>query len=187
MKRGVVAAVAVLKIFVVSAWLLSSWWPVNTVYATPSGAAETGETAKEATATKEVLVPEGEKGLLAAINRRQNELDAREKDVRLREERLGLMKKDIDDKIAELNRVRKDIAAFAERIDAANNERVKKLVKIYEAMNPEEAAPRIEKLETETAVQILTVMTEKKAAKILEFMNVERSAALSQSLKLKRN
>lgn len=184
MKKGAVAAVAVVKILLLSAWLLSGWWPVNSVYAVAPAAPEN---AKEAHAVSQALVPEDEKGLLAAINRRQNELDARENEVKLREERLGLIKKDIDDKITELNKVRKEIEAFVERIDAANNERVKKLVKIYEAMNPEEAAPRIEKLDSETAVQILTVMTEKKAARILEFMNVERSAALSQSLKLKRN
>lgn len=158
-------------------------------YISPSSALASGESKPEHSAAVKGggVNLEDEKGLLAAISRRQKELDDRDEELKAREERLEIVKKDIDARIRELEKVRSEIEAFAGKIDAADNDSVKRLAKIYETMNPEEAAPRLEKIDTKLAVQILSTMKEKNAARILEFVKVERSVALSQLLKLKKD
>lgn len=183
-KYRILAAVAAVKILILFVWMSGVWGYFNTGLAS---AAVASEGAQETAADKHSPKVEDEKGLLAAINRRQKELDAREEDIKVKEERLQAVRKDIEAKIEELKKVRVEIEAFAGKIDAADSDRVKRLVKIYESMNPEEAAPRIEKLETNTAVTILSGMSEKKAAKIFELMKVEKSVALSQALKIKKD
>lgn len=128
---------------------------------------------------------EKERGILAAVNRKEKELEAREEELRVREERLIELKKDIEARITELNKLHKDMEGFVKKIDEVNDSRVKRLVKIYESMNPEEAATRFEKLSEGMAVMILSSMNEKKAAKILGLVDVDRSVKLSQLLKIK--
>lgn len=128
---------------------------------------------------------EVEKGLLAAVNRKERELVAREEELVRKEERLNAVKADIEQRITELKKVHEDIAQLVKKIDEINDERVKRIVKIYESMNPEDAASRIEKLDDDMAVMILASMSERKAAKVLSFVNVTKSAKLSQSLRVK--
>lgn len=128
---------------------------------------------------------DAEKGILAALNRKEKELQAREQDLVRNEERLNIVKADIEQRITELKREHGEIAALVKKIDEINDQRIKKIVKIYESMSPEEAASRIEKLDEEMAVMILASMSERKAAKVLSFIDVSKSAKLSQSLRVK--
>lgn len=128
---------------------------------------------------------DAEKGLLAALNRKERELAAREEEVVRKEERLNIIKADIEQRISELKKVQENISQLVKKIDEINDERIKRIVKIYESMNPEEAASRIEKLDEEMAVMILASMSERRAAKVLSFVNVAKSAKLSQSLRVK--
>ena len=167
--------------------LLTVLFAAGTLCLSPAALNASDESTPSKSEAVNAMVLEDGKGLLASIQRRQKELDDREEDLKAREERLQAVKKDIDAKIKELEKVRSEIEAFAGKIDDADNDRVKRLVKIYESMTPEEAAPRFEKLDTRLAVLILSSMKPKNAAKILEFVKVERSVKLSQLLKLKRD
>lgn len=168
--------------------LLASLLASGAVTVPHGGALASGETPTPhvAEGKEGSMTLEDGKGLLASIQRRQKELDEREEELKAREERLTIIKRDIDSRITELEKVRSEIEAYAGKIDDADNDRIRRLVKIYESMNPEEAALRLEKLDTKLAVLILSAMREKNAAKILEFVKVEKSVKLSQELKLKR-
>ncbi len=126
------------------------------------------------------------KEMLASIERRQKELDEREDSLKTREERLLAIKKDVEDRIKELSAVHEQIATFVKKIDETSDARVQRVAKIYASMGPEEAAARLEKLDKKTAVMILLNISERKAAKILSFVDVEKSVELSQSLKIKK-
>ncbi len=128
---------------------------------------------------------EAEKGMLAVLNRKEKELKEREEELVRNEERLNIVKADIDSRLSELKAEHEKIAALVRKIDEINDQRVRKIVKIYESMGPEEAASRIEKLDEDMAVMILAAMSERKAAKVLSFVDVSRSARLSQSLRVK--
>jgi len=135
-----------------------------------------------------VLSPEveKEKTLLGAIARRQKELDEREAAIMVEEARLLVIKKDVEKRIAELDSVLEKIEAFVRKIDEVNDERVRRVAKIYSSMNPEEAASRIEKIDEKTAVMILSIISERQAAKILSFVDVDKSVKLSQALKIQK-
>ncbi|OGP16546.1 MAG: hypothetical protein A2V21_300305 [Deltaproteobacteria bacterium GWC2_55_46] len=128
---------------------------------------------------------QAEKGLLAAINRKEKEIEAREGDLLKKEERLNAIKGDIESRLGELRKVQQDIESMVKKINEVNDERIRKIVKIYESMGPEEAASRIEALDKEMAVMILATMSERKASKILAFVNVAKSVELSRSFKVK--
>lgn len=132
-----------------------------------------------------VLSNEHEKGLLAAISRRQQELDIREEELKAREARLASIKTDLDARAGELKKTHADIEASLKKLDEAGTDRAKRLVKIFESMGPEDAAPRLEKLDQDIAVMILATISEKKAAKILAFIEPVRAARLSQAIRLK--
>jgi len=154
--------------------------PVNS-----SGAVAESSTKVESRNLDAMVLADG-KGLLASIQKRQKELDEREAALKARDERLHLVKKEIDEKIKEIEKIRSEMKRLAAKIEEADNNRVKRLVKIYESMTPEEAAPRFEQLDTRLAVLILSVMREKNAAKILELVKVDKSVTLSQLLKIKK-
>lgn len=128
---------------------------------------------------------EREKGLLAAISRRQKELDEREDEIRVQEERLAQIRGDVEGRISELKKLNSSIERYVKKIEEMNEERIRKVVKIYESMSPEEAAPRLEKLEEEMAVKVLAAMNEKKAAKILGLVELKKSVKLSESLRVR--
>ncbi|MBI5469273.1 MAG: hypothetical protein HY891_09090, partial [Deltaproteobacteria bacterium] len=142
MGNRVMARSSALKILLLTVWLTGGAECIS-----PGAALASGETAPaEAAAVKgSGMNLEDEKGLLASIKRRQKELDDREEELKAREERIEIIKKDIDARIRELEKVRSEIEAFAVKIDDADKDRVRRLVKIYESMNPEEAAQRLEK------------------------------------------
>lgn len=145
---------------------------------------EVGGAAEHATEVSQSPAVEKEKTLLGAISRRQKELDEREAAIMVEEARLNEMKTDVEKRIKELDSVLEKIEVFVKKIDEVNDERVKKVAKIYSSMNPEEAASRIEKIDERTAVMILLTISEKQAAKILAFVDVDKSVKLSQALKI---
>ena len=131
-------------------------------------------------------VVEKEKTLLGAIAARQKELDEREAAIMVEEARLQDIKRDVEKRIEELDSVLEKIEAFVKKIDEVNDERVRRVAKIYSSMSPEEAASRIEKIEEKTAVMILATISERQAAKILSFVDVDKSVKLSQALKIQK-
>ncbi|MBI2413266.1 MAG: hypothetical protein HYV24_08665 [Deltaproteobacteria bacterium] len=180
MRNKIIAVMAVKAVIILTLLVFGvDGLNVGDVFAETSN----GTHAKPAAADK--AAGPAEKSLLAAINARQRELDQKDEELKTREERLKVITADIDARIAELNKVHGKIEAFVKKIDEINDVRVKKLVKIYESMNPEEAASRMEKLDEDMAVMILASVAEKKAAKILGFVNIDKSVRLSRSLKVK--
>lgn len=147
--------------------------------------AEQAQKAAETAAVASAPAPEAEKGILAVLIRKEKELQAREEELARNEERLNIVKADIEQRLGELKREHEEIAALVKKIDEINDQRNKKIVKIYESMSPEEAADRLEKLDEEMAVMILASMSERKAAKVLSFVDISKSAKLSQSLRVK--
>lgn len=159
--------------------LFSGWYGLSAPLVMASQAAE--EKAAQAPAAAA-----DEKGLLAAINRKEQEVIEREGEVARKEERLNVIKMDIEARLAELRKVRDDIESLVRKINEADNERTKKIVKIYETMSPEEAAARIEGLDKEMAVMILSTMSERKAAKILGLVDVKKSVEFSKDFRIKK-
>jgi flagellar motility protein MotE (MotC chaperone) len=122
------------------------------------------------------------RSLLEALERRQNELDARERELASKEERLALYEKDVTAKVARLEEIEKRLSARATAATQAVDAAAESLAKIYGGMKPEAAAPILDRLEDPTVLTIFRRMKEKQVAEILPLMTRERAIALTQAL-----
>ena len=123
--------------------------------------------------------------LLKSIQERQARLEAltkREQELDMREEGLQAIQKQIEEKLSTLRILRKEIAELLEEKDAFEENRYKHLVRVYEGMKPVEAASLVERLPEHTAIQLLTRMKSKKVSQILEAIEPDRAAKISERL-----
>lgn len=182
----VIAALAGVKVLLVAVAIISmaGGYDRANVYAGEQSAASTSAVA-EAPIHESLKTSDEQRAMLEAVSRRTKELDERQRELDIKEKRLNELKSSVQARIDELNRLYDKVDEVASKINEYKGERIRRLVKIYESMAPEEAAPRIEKLNEKTAVMILAQMKEKSAAKILGLVEVSKSVKLSQSLKMR--
>ena len=122
------------------------------------------------------------RALLDALEKRQSELDAREREVASREERLKLYEKDVTAKVASLEDIEKRLSVRAKAATQAVDAAAESLAKIYGTMKPEAAAPILDRLDDPTVLTIFRRMKEKQVGEILPLMSRERAIALTQAL-----
>ena len=120
--------------------------------------------------------------LLTALEQRQNELDARERDIKSREDRLALYEKDVTSKVTNLEEIEKRLSARAKAASQAVDAAAESLAKIYGAMKPSDAAPILDRLDDPTVLTIFRRMKEKQVGEILPLMTRDRAIALTQAL-----
>lgn len=98
------------------------------------------------------------------------------------EERLTILKADIQREIEQYKKLKKELEEFRKVLDEQTKERLSKLAKMYESMPAEDAARKLEKLDEETAVMILTALKPRSAGKILAQIENDRAASLSKRI-----
>ncbi|MCL4536496.1 MAG: hypothetical protein M1610_02735 [Nitrospirae bacterium] len=103
----------------------------------------------------------------------------------LEEDRLNILKADIKKEIERLEKLKKEMEGVQKALDLKIQEGLLKVAKMYEAMPPEEAARKLEKLDEDTAVIILNSLKPKIAGKILAQMESDRAASLSKKILIK--
>src|ERR1051326_6426057 len=91
----------------------------------------------------------------AALDRRALEMSQQEVVLKAAEQR-------VDEKLAKLQSMEKEIGGQLDRETQQGDERLKGLVKIYETMKPREAARIFEELDTPTVLDVLGGMKEAK-------------------------
>jgi flagellar motility protein MotE (MotC chaperone) len=122
------------------------------------------------------------RALLESLERRQAELDTRERELASKEERLALYEKDVTAKVASLEEIEKRLSARATAATQAVDAAAESLAKIYGGMKPEAAAPILDRLDDPTVLTIFRRMKEKQVGEILPLMTRERAIALTQAL-----
>jgi len=180
MKNKVLAALVILKIFILVTWLFTNVLPYS------AGDAVAGIPPRQKTrpdAVKKDNSSTDDKGLLMALRRKEDELRRREDELVERKRHLADIRGDIDKRVKELKSLVKKLNFLKGEIKSFNEGRIKHLVKIYENMAPRDAATRIEHLDDEMAASILGGMKEKVAGKILGLVNVDKSVRISRVLK----
>ncbi|MCX7792879.1 MAG: hypothetical protein N2257_00515 [Thermodesulfovibrionales bacterium] len=125
--------------------------------------------------------------LLALIEKRQKELDERERNLKVEEERLAALKRDLELKIKKYSELLKKINSILDEIEQRDIKNMEYLVKVYESMPPEEAGERLSALDELTAVRILERMKPRKAAAILSTMDPGKVSSITRHLSSKKN
>ncbi|ETX28911.1 MotE family protein [Roseivivax isoporae] len=111
-----------------------------------------------------------ERGLLAA---QKDRLDARAAEIELAAEQLEVEK-------ARFEELRAEMTGLLERVAAARTADVDRLVALYSAMKPDDAATIMDDLDLETTVMVLGTMRERDAAPILAQLSPVRARAISK-------
>jgi flagellar motility protein MotE (MotC chaperone) len=126
--------------------------------------------------------------LLEDLQVRLKEVKERERGLQLREEHVRSLQQDLEALAArqakEAKRLEKEAAALSEeqRRYLEQDPALVHLLKIYESMDPEEGALRIELMREGLALDILAGIKNKKAAGILAGVNPKKAAKLSEGL-----
>lgn len=113
----------------------------------------------------------GEILVLQKLADRRRDLDQREKALDEREQLVAAMEKRVDAKLAELKQIQGRLEELAGQYSEREEKEYQRLVKIYEAMEPKDAARIFEELDPPVLLRVISRMKERKTAPILAEMN----------------
>src|SRR5579883_1913078 len=125
--------------------------------------------------------------LLQKLSERRAELDKRAAELSQREVLLQATEKRIDEKIAKLAALEKDIGGAVDKQSAEDEARIKSLVKIYETMKPQDAARIFEQLDMPVLLGVLEHMKELKVAPILAALDPAKARAVTLAVAERRS
>jgi flagellar motility protein MotE (MotC chaperone) len=133
-----------------------------------------------------VVVPEqghsvspSERAILERLQARRQELEARAREIDIRENLLKSAEKRIEGKVEELKAVESRIGAATEQKKEAEDTRLKGLVTMYEGMKPKDAAKVFDRLEMPVLFEIASKIAPRKMSDILGLMSPEAAERLT--------
>jgi flagellar motility protein MotE (MotC chaperone) len=154
------------------------------------------ETAKPAVAPPEVAKPEGaavmpaqgapmspsERAILERLQSRRQELEARAREIDIRESLLKAAEKRIESKVQEMKAVESRIAAVSEQKTEADAAHFKGIITMYESMKPKDAAKVFDRLEMPVLFEIASQIAPRKMSDILGLMSTEAAERLTTEM-----
>jgi flagellar motility protein MotE (MotC chaperone) len=121
----------------------------------------------------------GEADVLEKLGERRATLDARERDVVLREKMLVAAERQLDTKLSELKQLEKKLEALVTKRNELEEAQIASLVKTYESMKPEDAARIFNRLERGILVDVSSRMKPAKIGAVLAAMEAARAQDLT--------
>jgi len=128
------------------------------------------------------LFTRSELQLLANLAERRDTLEARAKDLDLRENLLLATEERIDEKITALKHIEGRIEGLLAKYDQQEEQQIKSLVKTYESMKAKDAARIFNRLDMKILLAVVQRMKEVKMAAVLAKMNAAKAEALTVEL-----
>lgn len=120
--------------------------------------------------------------LLQQLSARREQLDQWEKNVAVKETLLSATEKRIDEKLVQMEAMKKELAALLVQYNDQEDAKLKSLVKIYENMKPRDAARIFDEVEMPILLLVIDRMKEKVAAPILAGMDAKKAKQLTVEL-----
>ena len=154
------------------------------------------EAPKPAAANPEVAKPDGtvvypdqtqpvsasERAILERLQARRQELEARAREIDIRESLLKAAEKRIESRVEELKAVELRITTATEQKNEAETARFKGIVTMYESMKPKDAAKVFDRLEMSVLFEIASQIAPRKMSDILGLMSTEAAERLTIEL-----
>lgn len=156
--------------------------PPKAAAAAPLPAVAAPSPAAKPQAIDPLAISPSEIELLQKLSDRRAELDKRAAEMSQREVLLQAAEKRIDEKIATLQSLKKDIGGIVDKQSEEGEARTKSLVKIYETMKPHDAARIFEQLDPTVLLSVLEHMKERNAAPILAALDPIKARAVTLAL-----
>ena len=120
--------------------------------------------------------------LLQSLAKRREELDDWAKQIQLKENMLIATEARINDKIDNLQKMKKELEALLAQYNEQEDTKIRSLVKIYENMKPKDAARIFEELDMPVLLTVIDKMSERKVAPVLAAMNPTKAKDVTVQL-----
>ncbi|WP_024517969.1 flagellar protein FlbB [Bradyrhizobium sp. Tv2a-2] len=127
-------------------------------------------------------VSASERAILERLQARRQELDARAREIDIRENLLKAAEKRIESRIEEMKATESRISAANEQKAEADSARFKGIVTMYESMKPKDAAKVFDRLEMPVLIEIASQIAPRKMSDILGLMQPESAERLTVEL-----
>ncbi len=127
-------------------------------------------------------VSASERAILERLQSRRQELEARSREIDIRESLLKEAEKRIQTKVDEMKAVEAKTAAENAQKADAENAKFKGIVTMYESMKPKDAAKVFDRLEMPVLIQISSQIAPRKMSDILGLMQTEAAERLTVEL-----
>jgi flagellar motility protein MotE (MotC chaperone) len=151
------------------------------------------EGAKPVVAAPEVAKPDGvvlypeqggnvspsERAILERLQSRRQELEARAREIDIRESLLKSAEKRVESRVEELKTVESRVSTATTAKSEADNARFKGIVTMYEGMKPKDAAKVFDRLEMSVLFEIASQIAPRKMSDILGLMSPEAAERLT--------
>jgi flagellar motility protein MotE (MotC chaperone) len=135
------------------------------------------------------LPPEGqapvsasERAILERLQSRRQELEARAREIDIRESLLKAAEKKVESRVEELKGVESRISTATEQKSEADAARFKGIITMYESMKPKDAAKVFDRLEMPVLYQIASQIAPRKMSDILGLMSPEVAERLTTEM-----
>lgn len=120
--------------------------------------------------------------LLMKLAARRKDLEKREATMKERELALKVIEKQQSDKMVALTHLKVTIENLLKKTDKTAQEKIIKLIKVYEGMKPKNVAHMFDRMDISVLKDFIPLMGERKVANILDQMNVIKAKELSMVL-----
>jgi len=129
----------------------------------------------------------GERAVLERLQQRRQELDARSRDLDMRESLLKATEKRVEAKVNELKEMETRVKTAMGERDKQEAERFKSLVAMYENMKAKDAARIFDRLDMKILVEVTLQMKPAKMSEVLAQMTPEAAEKLTVELASRSN
>ena len=121
----------------------------------------------------------GERAVLESLNQRRQELEARARELDVRENLLAATEKRVQARLAEIKEAEARINATVHKKDEAEAARFKGLVSMYENMKPKDAAKIFDRLDMRVLIELSAQINPRRMSDILAQMSPEVAERLT--------
>jgi flagellar motility protein MotE (MotC chaperone) len=150
---------------------------------TPAAAQTAGQAAPaDPAADDEADASSAQVDVLTSLAKRRAELDARERDLDMRQNLIAAAEKRVDGKIDSLKQLQTQIQALLGQRDAGEQKQVVSLVKTYSSMKPKDAAHIFDNLNEDVLLAVADQMKPDVLGAILAQMQTEAAQKLTVKL-----
>jgi flagellar motility protein MotE (MotC chaperone) len=125
---------------------------------------------------------EKERQVLTELRKRRQELEGEQARLEKTRERLQILKNKLGSDLDRIKRYRDQLQVKMQQEEQLRTEKMNHLVKVYSSMEPEKAAERIDQMDRDTAVKLLSRMSGQAAGRILAFVEPQKANTISQEM-----
>ncbi len=120
--------------------------------------------------------------VLQQLGDRRTQLEAREREIQMREQLLVAAEQRVEKRVAELKEIEAKIQSLLVQKEEEDEKKIASLVKVYETMKAKDAARIFDTLDMEVLVPVAQRMKEQKIAAVLAKMKADAAQRLTVEL-----